>query len=362
MSEQVRAVMMQHIRAGGFAGAAVIAARGGRIVVEQYAGEAAPNLPASATVLWPLASISKMYSVAMILRLVEQGVLTLNTLVSHVLPKFTGEGRDLVRLRHLLTHTSGLIYESPDMEARLAAQTPMAALIDEAYGTPLLFTPGSSISYADYNTLLAGHMAEVVTGCSFVDLVRDLVITPMNLRDTHMPPAQHDYGRMAHIRGVMAENTDGAMYNSHYARQLAHPAFGTVATARDLLAFALHFAPGGPRIHAEVTVQAMTRDQAGGVYGQHVSLTGLSPDAPVPWGLGWALQTKTTPALYCDLASARAFGHGGASGCLLMVDPHNDVVVAVLSNTHVRTGRERWNARLQSVLNTAFVQAIRDAT
>ncbi|MCS7055372.1 MAG: beta-lactamase family protein [Thermoflexales bacterium] len=358
MSEHVRAVVERHIADGGFAGAAVIAAHHGQIAVEYYAGEAAPGLPSGASVLWPLASISKVYSTAMIMRLVELGMLTLNTPVCHVLPRFTGDGREQVRLRHLLTHTSGLIYESPEMEARLMAHTPVAELIEEAYTAPLLFAPGSSISYADYNTLLAGHMAEVVTGRRFAELVQELVIDPMGLRDTFMPPPTTEYDRIAHIRGVMAEDTDGAMYNSHYARQLAHPAFGTFATARDLLAFTLHFTPGGPRIHTEATVQAMTRDQTGGVFGTHISLSGLSPDAPVPWGLGWALQTEATPGLYCDLASPRTFGHGGASGCMLMIDPQHDVVIAVLSNTHVRTGRDRWTTRLQSILNTAFVAAV----
>ncbi len=348
----------RYIAEGHFAGAAVIAARKGEVLIEHYAGHAAPQLPASSSVLWPVASISKLYSVAMVMRLIEQGLLTLNTLACQVLPTFTGEGREDIRLRHLLTHTSGLIYESPEMEARLIAQTPMPALIEEAMTAPLLFKPGTSISYADYNTLIAGHMAETVTGKPFAELVRGLVLQPMGLHDTFMPPPAHEHKHIANVRGVMAEDTDGAMYNSPYALGLGHPAFGTVTTARDLLRFAQHFVQGGPRIHTEATVRAMTTDQTGGVRGKHISLAGIPPDARIPWGLGWALQTADVPALFCDLASPRTFGHGGASGCQLMVDPENELIVAVLSNTHVRIGREAWFRRIQSIMNVCFAECL----
>lgn len=349
-------LLERFVRNDDFSGGAVIVAKGDHIVLEHYAGDARPGLPSGPEVLWPLASISKLYSVAMIMRLVERGALTLNTLASQVLPKFTGEGREHVRLRHLLTHTSGLIYESPEMEARLAAQTPMAALIDEAMSAPLQFVPGSSIAYADYNTLIAGHMAEIVTGRSFAELVRTLVLEPMGLHDTHMSPPADQLDRVARVRGVLAEGTPGAMYNSPYALGLAHPAFGAVATTRDLLRFARHFAPGGPRIHSAATVRAMLSDQAGGVRGKHVALAGLNPEARIPWGLGWMLQSADTPALFSDLAALGSFGHGGASGCHVCVDPSINLTVAVVSNSHVRLGRDAWQRRLQSLLNACFME------
>ncbi len=135
-------LLERYIQANDFTGAAVIAAQHGEIVLEHYAGEAAPGLPASPSVIWPLASISKLYSAAMIMRLVEQGRLTLNMLVCAVLPKFVGEERETIRLRHLLTHTAGMIYESPTMAERLMAQTPRAELVTEMYSAPLLFPTG----------------------------------------------------------------------------------------------------------------------------------------------------------------------------------------------------------------------------
>src|SRR5580700_8946472 len=95
-------ILDKHIRDGGFAGAALVVFKNGQKILEYYAGEAAPGLASGPDVLWPIASISKVYTAAMIMRLVEEGVLTLNLPVCEILPTFWSE----VRLRHLLTHTA----------------------------------------------------------------------------------------------------------------------------------------------------------------------------------------------------------------------------------------------------------------
>jgi CubicO group peptidase (beta-lactamase class C family) len=356
MSDPITALLERHIREGGFAGAAVVAVQRGASVLEVYAGEAAPGLPSSREVLWPVASISKMYAVAALLCLVERGEITLNTLASRLIPQFTGDGREEIRLRHLLTHTSGLIYESPEMQARLEAHASLEELLEEAFTAPLQFRPGTSLAYADYNTLIAGRMAEIATGRTLPDLVREHVLEPMRLRDTYFPTPPEQDSRVAVVRGVMAEGTSGAMYNSRHARGLAHPAFAVVASAPDLARFGHHFAPSGPRVHSPATIRAMTRDQTGVVTGIHPSMKGYDHTASMPWGLGWALQTRWTPALLTELASFSAFGHGGASGCELVIDPEADLVVALVSNTHLRVGREGWYMRVQSILNAVFAE------
>ena len=348
----------KHIQENAYAGAALVVAQRGNVVFAHYAGNAAPGLPSSPSVLWPVASISKIYSVVAIMRLVEQGVLTTNMPACHLLPKFVGDRREDIRLRHLLTHTSGLIYESTEMEARLMAQTPLSELVAEAYGAPLLFKPGTQFSYADYNTLLASAMASAATGRAFDELVRTLVLEPAGLRDTFFPPPPNEFGRIGKVRAVMAEGTDGAMYNSAYARSLAHPAFGVVATAQDLAQLGLLFAPTGPRLLSSVAMRAMTTDQTGGVPGQHISLNGLPANGRVPWALGFALQTAQVPGVFSEFASDQTFGHGGASGCQVLIDPALDLVIAFTSNTHVRTGREAWYRRMQSIVNVCFVEAV----
>ncbi len=341
------------IEAGEIAGAALAVAHRGKTVAEWYGGQARPDLAAEPNVMWPLASISKSYSAAMIMALVERGEITLNTLVKSLLPKFTGGAKDEIRLRHLLTHTSGLIYESPEMAARMAALTSRDALIEEAYDTELLFEPSLGFSYGDYNYLLAGEMAAMTMGKSFAELVREYVIEPMSLKNTYFAPPVSEHGRIAYVKGPQAEGTEGAMYNSAYSHALAHPSFGTSASVTDLLRFATHFAPHGPRIHSEATVRTMSSDQTGGrARGWHPSSHGSDANSPIqPWGIGFYFAAPVTVGVFGDLMPMGTFGHGGASGCQLAINPSDEICVAYVSNTHVNFDVEAWRKRLQMVMN-----------
>jgi CubicO group peptidase (beta-lactamase class C family) len=351
---QAASILERDVREGHLAGAGLVVWKDGGILAEHYVGEAAPGVAAGPDILWPTASISKVYTAAAIMRLVEEGVLTLNLPLHLVLPDFTGEERDDVRLRHLLTHTAGFMYESPEMESRLKAHTCLPELVTEALGSPLLFKPGTALKYADYHYLIAGHVAEVATGAPLTDILRSMVLDAAGLQRTFMPPRHDDYDSIAIVRGAMAEGTDGDMYNSVYARDLAHPAFGVFASTTDLATFGSTFMPRGPRFLSEPSVRVMTTDQTGGVPGVHPSMQGYASDVRVPWAVGFALQTAVTPGLYADLASPQTFGHGGASGCSLVCDPACGVVVALTTNTHLRTGRERWTRRVHSVMNSIF--------
>ncbi len=358
MNTELQQLLERHIAQDGFTGGAIIAAKHGKIMLEHYAGMATTTQTSSANTLWAIASISKVYAVATIMRLVEMGEVTLNTLASHVIPEFTGEGREEIRLRHLVTHTSGLIYEAPNMESLLEQQVSFQTILETAYQAPLQFKPGTSLAYADYNTLIAGQMLENIMGVTLPELVRTYLLEPMGLHDTYFPTPPEQDSRIAIVRNVMADGTDGAMYNSRYARGLPHPAFAVTTTANDMMRFLLHFAPTGPRVLSNTTIAAMTRNQTGVVTGIHPSVKGYDSSAPMPWGIGWALQTEHLPALQCELASFKTFGHGGASGCQVFVDPETDVSVAILTNSHLRAGREPWYRRLQSLMNLAYNTAI----
>ncbi|HET7034724.1 MAG TPA: serine hydrolase domain-containing protein, partial [Thermomicrobiaceae bacterium] len=259
---------------GEVAGAGLAVALGGRVVAEGYWGLARPERPAGPEILWPLASTSKLYTAATVMALVERGELTLAQPVSRVLPELAGEGREAITLRQLLTHTSGLIYESPEMEQVLLGHTPLDGILDEAYRHPLLFPPGTGYSYSDFGIGLAGRLAARAAGRPFPELVRALVLEPAGLEQTFMPPPPEEYPRVASVAGVFAFGTDAAMYNSPYALALAHPAFGAVASVRDLLRFGLLFAPtpgGDRRIFSSATIRTMTSDQTGGVARDHAS-------------------------------------------------------------------------------------------
>jgi CubicO group peptidase (beta-lactamase class C family) len=353
----VQARIERWIADGEIAGAAVAVAHRGEPVWESHAGLARPHVASGASVLWPLASISKLYSAAMLMALVERGELALGMTVQSVIPEFNGGGKDEVTLRHLLTHTSGMVYESPLHAQRLQAQTPYEDLLDEAYVYPLMFRPGERLSYSDYGIALAARVAERVTGRDFVALVDELVLAPAGLQDTTFRPADGDLERVAHVEGTYADGTEGAMYNSRYGLNLAHPAFGTLASVSDLLRFGLHFAPEGPRFLSEASVRAMTSDQTGG-YTPAMIPGFMESTAPAPWGLGFMVARAGNPFM-ADLIPPGSYGHGGASGCALWIDALDEIVVAYVSNKHALTGRPPFTRRLVTVVNMVIAALTR---
>jgi CubicO group peptidase (beta-lactamase class C family) len=283
--------------------------------------------------------------------------LTLETQVSRILPTFTGGGREHVTLRHLLTHTSGLLYESPQMNQRLADRVPMDVLLDEAYEYPLLFAPGTRLHYSDYGFALLGRVASTVAGRPFRELVHELVIDPAGLRDTYFPPPPSLYGRMAHVAETQAYGTDGAMYNTPHAIDLAHPAFGVVATVSDLLRFGLLLGPReGVGVLSRASVRRMTSNQNSG----HVNGSPYdeSTPAPFPWGLG--LFITGHGAFGPDLSSPQTFGHDGGSGCTLWVDPVHEVAAAYVSNRHYLPDPPWFFRRLLAVGNTILAATTRN--
>jgi CubicO group peptidase (beta-lactamase class C family) len=88
------------------------------------------------------------------------------------------------------------------------------------------------------------------------------------------------------------------------------------------------------------------------------ALFGTDIEDTRPWGLGFMV--KGTTGFGGDLLSPASFGHGGASGCLLQVDPVTDIAIAYVSNKHARTGREPFTKRQMSVCNVAAAALTRD--
>ena len=331
-------------------GAGLAIAVDGQPRFEHHAGLARADLSGGPEVLWPVASISKLYTAAAIMRLIERGRLTLGMRVSTVLPEFTGVGRDEISLRQLLTHTSGIPYESPRHVERLAAKTSLEELTDEVYELELCFKPGTNQSYSDLGYALAGRMAATVAGTPFQEIVRSEILEPAGLSNTFFPSPESELVRTATVQGSPGIDPDTAMYSSAYALGLAHPAFGVVATLSDLLRFGLLFEPSSrTRIHSRIAVQAMTTDQTGGDF--------AAEDMVVPtgvihaWGIGFMIKGRSG---YPELVSSESYGHGGGSGCCLWIEPRHGVAIAFVSNRHYNSDPIDFMTRLDQAINVTM--------
>lgn len=319
----------------------------GRTILEAYVGvESAGHLdlPVSEATIWPVASVTKPVSAAAIMRLVERGELMLETPVQAICPEFEGEGKERVRLWHLLTHTSGL-------PGTLTARGPFAP--------PLRFTPGEQFNYSDNGYTIAGIMAERVAGLRFGDIVQREVLTPLGMRDASMFPPEDWWPRVAAISGDSTEGREtAAMFNSAEYRRRGAPAGGLFTTVRGIVPFLQAFfrqgvAQGRPWLRRE-TVAAMTRPQISGVPGR----VGVLYEWPaVDWGLGWDVKGGKRPHWTGTLASDQTVSHEGYAGTLVWADPTRELLCVIFTN---HTFADHWNLRPSKlgIISDAIVQAV----
>src|SRR4051812_46608161 len=117
---------------------------------------------ASGDAMFLLGSVSKPINVAAVMTLYDQGKFKLDDPVKKFVPGFTGDGREKVTVRHLLTHVSGLpdqLASNNDLRKRHA---PLKDFVAQTVRTPLAFAPGSRYQYSSMGILLATRVAEIV--------------------------------------------------------------------------------------------------------------------------------------------------------------------------------------------------------
>jgi CubicO group peptidase (beta-lactamase class C family) len=170
-----------------FVGLSVAVARGDDIVVERGFGIADVewNLPVDASTVFGIGSITKQFTAASIMKLVEEGKLGLEDPLSQFLPNFETGGRT-VTIRQLLNHTSGIpdyaTLEYWQKTSRLDLS--QGEVLNLIKGVPFHFEPGTSWRYSNTNYRLLGMIIEKLRNRPLGDVLRDEFFTPFGLTHT----------------------------------------------------------------------------------------------------------------------------------------------------------------------------------
>ena len=169
----------------GIPGAVLVVLRGDEVAISRGWGAAdrATAAPMQVDAVQPVYSISKQFTAALVLRLVEQGRVDLDAPVGRYLPQWFADEPGL-KVRHLLTQTSGLANFIAEPEARSLEQAPagtgsladMAALVDRL---PRRFAPGARHAYSNGNYTVLAVLVEAVTGRPFAAAQRELLLHPL---------------------------------------------------------------------------------------------------------------------------------------------------------------------------------------
>jgi D-alanyl-D-alanine carboxypeptidase len=152
----------------------------------------------SGTTPYAIASVTKTFTAAIVLQLVEEGRIELDAAVNDYLPELTiAQG---VTVRQLLSHTSGIADLLAPMRDRLNAEPSRVWQPAEVLALvgPSTFPPGTSWGYSNTNYVIAGLLVERVTGHPFADELERRLLDPLKLLGTGIPAR----GELPYLLGV----------------------------------------------------------------------------------------------------------------------------------------------------------------
>ena len=239
---ELKAHVERLAQADSFSGAVLIAQNGKTLWSAAY-GEADKNfgVPNKIDTKFNLGSMNKMFTAVAVAQLVERGVLSFDDPVSKWLPgALSGEAGDKVRIKHLLTHTSGLGSYFTDEWA--AASRAKYRTVDDfmsfAKKETLQFEPGTRWSYSNTGMLVAGKVIEAATKQSYFDYVRENIYKPAGMTNTDA--YELDFVTPNLAVGYDREMTDkGPRWRNNIFMHVIKggPAGGGYSTIEDLLRF-----------------------------------------------------------------------------------------------------------------------------
>jgi methyl acetate hydrolase len=338
---------------------AMAARRDGVIYRGAFGRRALPGGPAMTddTVFW-IASMTKAITSTAAMQLAEQGRLALDRPIADILPELADpqvlEGFDAagaprlrparrpITLRHLLTHTSGFVYDiwNPDV-GRYMEQRGIPGIIscrNQALALPLVFDPGEAWDYG-IGIDWAGKAVERVSGQSLGDYMAEHIFAPIGMTDTGFRLTPE---RRARLVAMHARGEDGTLTPIEFEIP-QEPEFqmgggGLYGTAADYLAFARVFLnegrADGHAVLKPETVRTMTANAIGDlrVRALKTAAPASSRDAEFfpgmvkKWGLGFMISTETVPSGRAAMSLAWA----GLGNTYFWIDPANDVAGVIL--------------------------------
>lgn len=354
----VAASLEPFVTADRLAGAVLLVASPAKIIALEAVGfadlsEKRPMKPD--TIFW-IASLTKPLTSTALMMLVEDGRLRLDDPVENYIPEFGGQKllkaddsnpaiqprpKHSITIRQILSHTSGLPFRS-SVEWPTLDRITLKEAVESYAAETLRFEPGSQYEYSNEGTNTAGRIIEVVSGLPYDQFLNDRLLRPLEMTETVFVPTDEQVGRLAKCYGPNSTQTRLEEKSIEFlsypltdpARQPI-PGGGLFSTARDMSRFArMILREGeldGKRFLSPRSIQEMTRRQT-------------KPGMATSYGLGWAREEP-------------AFGHGGALGSHLWINPQKSLITLYLtayggSDTTVKESHNRFIASVQAHLQT----------
>lgn len=345
VEEALDAVVPNQLQAGKMSGAVIAVGRRTETGYEtwqkaygmmQFEPQPAPM---RTDAIFDMASMTKPIATGTsLMKLVEQGRLSLDDPVGKYLPEFnTGEKKKKVTIRHLMTHMSGMSPYVGAARQKLirneAGKFPCPAATREYIRQlPLAADPGEKMVYSCLNAILCAEVLEVVTGHPLDRFTADHIFKPLKMDSSGFNPPKNERTRcvpseraahgcgaggflLGQVHDPLAAMQDGVSGNA-----------GLFSTVDDLHRFAQMMLNGGTldgvRILNEQTIRDMTRVQNPGAVNKY--------GKPDRRGLLWDLYVPDPGDTGVD--ALFAYGHTGYTGTAIRFYPEQGVYIIALAN------------------------------
>ena len=278
----------------------------GQVIHTFAASSDKSSRPVNVDTNFRIASVSKILTAETVMKLVEQDLLQLDEpIVGRIADTFgltvADERARNITIRQLLSHTSGI---SNFLKIFFdAGSYDQMGMLKEALSVQLASEPGSTFKYGNVSYVLLGKAIELVTGLSYQDATKKLVLTPLGL-DSFRLVGTYEFGPNDALHAVSGSRT--------YMEQLG-PAGAWVATATDVAKLLDSLDPQSPSVHV--------------ISSESMALMKL-PATPVPvgpiWDYGFGLR----------LFFSGEWGHSGSIENVhaMVVHRPDGLVVSVLVN------------------------------
>ncbi len=276
-------------------------------------------LPVTAGTAFPIASISKTFAAAAMLRLVEQGKVDLDAPVRRYLPQFRVRDEEVSRtvtVRQLLTHAGG--WEGQVTGPDRGSET-LANFVSSISDLMQVAPPGAAWSYNNVGFSIAGRVIEKVTGKSISEAMAELLFKPLGLGCTGTHPSDFITHRFA-VGHVTRDGVSSVQRPFGASMFVTTGGIGLCMT--DMMAYArFHLGDGSGAGDAGV----LSRESLALMRTPQMRKHGTDDEM----GIGWHLRS---------MGGVRTASHGGTLGghnLLLEIVPERNFAIAVLTNSNV---------------------------
>lgn len=320
-----RAFVAQH-RAPGVSVAVV---RGSDTLILAGYGEAdlENRVPATAATLYEIGSITKQFTAAAVMRLVEQGRVALDDSIGRHVPGLPAAWRG-VTVRQLLNHTSGIPSYTdvgPRWTRRWGEDMPPDTLVALTADDSLWFQPGTKWRYDNSGYVVLGMLLDHVTGEPYPRYIEEKLLRPLGLEHTYYCDTRR---LLPHRARGYDWGADGWSNAAYLSMTQPYSAGALCSTVGDLARWNRLLATGG--VVSPASYREMT--------------TPVGAAAASKYGFGLMVDT---------LAGHRIVTHGGGIPGFITANayfPADSLSVTVLTNS----GTARPDALLRNIARVAL--------